>query len=374
MMKPMFPIRGSGTAAAPTVFVRVLLAAHVALAATASHAELTLTPVGSTHPGVGPVGLATAQTSERAYVFVGDYQGDAVRSLRLDRATGTLTPVGSVALPNGPSALAVTSDAAFVLATSLRGNSVTSLRFDPVTGGLAPIGSVPSGGTGPTAIAVGKHGYVFVANRDSNEVGMLRLNPSTGGLVPIRSVPVGVSPSTVAVADNAVFVGHAGTNDVHQLRLNPATGGLTPVGSGVVGARIVSMAVDSIDTAEAKPGAALERGTHRVHVATYPNGEVHEFRAGPRRLVPVGSFTTGGDLTSIAPDGRGGIFAAGAQPGRLAAFDLHVTGLTPTGTLALSGLSSRTIATVPGTEPGTTLVIVNEYNNNQTLVVRATRQ
>lgn len=326
----------------------------LALATPALARPLTLTPVGNPIPGVGPVGLTVAETRGGTYVIVGDHQGNTVRSLRLDRGTGALTPIGSIPLANGPSALAVSRNGQFVVATTLRGNDVTSLRLDAGTGALSPIGSVPSGGSGPLAVAINDNGVVVVANKDSDSVGVLQLDPQTGALRPIGSHTVGTGPSSITISGNQVVVGTSISNDVHLLRLD-RFGALYPVDSAAIGARITSVATSA--------------NGNVLAVGTYPNGNVHGFVVGPRRLLSIGSTNTGGDITSLTIS-EGRLFVAGIQPARVASFELDRHGLQQTGNLAMTGLSSRTLAAVGG--PGrTSYVIVNEYNNNQTLVVKA---
>jgi hypothetical protein len=348
----------------------LLMAAVLGASMPAPGRPLTLTPVGNPIPGVGPVGIAVAETSGGTYALIGDYQGNTVRSLRLDPATGTLSAVGSVPVTDGPSAIAAYRTGHLFVVSNLRSNNVTSLRLDPATGTLSAVGSVPSGGTGPSAIAINHDGVVVVANRDSNNVGVLRLDPATGTLSAVGSVTVGTGPAAVKISGNVVAVGHAVSNDVHLLHLD-RHGALSTIDTRSVGARVTWLHLDAVPAIGARHSGSptQARLEYRVAASTYPNGDVHTFIAEPARLTPLGAHATGGDIISIALQGYD-LFVAGLQPGRLSAFDYTSPVLPQTGTLPLSGQSSRTIATVKG--PGdTTYVIVNEYNNNRTLSVRA---
>jgi hypothetical protein len=50
--------------------------------------------------------LTVADTGRDTYVVIVDYAGDQLPSHRLDKNTGTLSPVGAVPLPNKPAARA----------------------------------------------------------------------------------------------------------------------------------------------------------------------------------------------------------------------------------------------------------------------------
>jgi 6-phosphogluconolactonase (cycloisomerase 2 family) len=326
------------------------------VAAPALAPPLTLTPVGNPVPGVGPVPVTVAETAQWAYAMVADYQGGQVRSLRIDPATGVLAPVGSAPVPGGPSALAISREGSYAVVTTLQNQNVTSLRIDPTTGALTPVGNAPSGGSGPSAAAVTNDGFVLVANQDSDNVGVLKLDPTTGGLLPVGVRAVGDGPACIAVAGRKVLVGHALSNDVHLLNID-RFGALTPIDTQSVGERVT--------------GVAIQKPPGIVIAGTYPSGRAHAFVVTAGALVPLGSAATGGDITDLDYSGRGQLLVTGISPPRLAAFDVSTAGLGVAGSLTLEGISSRTLAIARG-EGSNDYAIVNEYNNNRTIVIRMT--
>ena len=312
---------------------------------------VTITPVGEPIPGVGPVGVAVATSRVGTYVVVADHQGNNVRSYGIDSRTGKLTLAGTAAVSDGPSAVAASRAGRYMVVASLRSNDLSVLRLDP-NGGLIPVGPpVSSGGSGPVSLDVNDDDMVVVANKDSNQLNVFRLDPN-GGLIDLGSRTVGTGPADVKISRNRVVVGHATSNDVHLLALD-AAGTLHPIDSKPVGARVSSVAFG-------------EHGRVAT-VSTFPDGTVHRFAVGPRGLTSMGSSATGGDITDLTIRDRGTVFVAGITPARVAAFDQTPQGLQQTGSLAMSGLSSRNLAIVGGRR--TTFVIVNEYNNNQTRVL-----
>ncbi len=328
----------------------------LACAAPAVAHPVTISPVGNPVPGQGPVGVAVAEPrGSDPFVLVADHLGNRVRSLRLNRRTGLLSPAGSADVPGRPSDLAVSRGAGFVLVSSLQTSQVSVLSLDARTGALAQVGSpLPSGGTGPLGLDITNDGFVLVANKDSDQIGVLRLNQRTGVLVSVGSHTVSSGPSKVRVAGNRVFVATAISNDVHMLHVD-RYGNLLPRDTKPVGAPIYSLVVGL--------------GGRAVAAGTYPNGDVHGFLAGPRRMVSIGSSPTGADITDMAwlPQAGGTLVVTGNTP-RVAAFDIGRGGLSPSGNLPMIGVALRKMATVRG-EGRTTFVIVNEYENHFTHVL-----
>lgn len=336
----------------------VLVLVFLARTAMGQPHPLTLTQNGAPIPGPGPVGIAVADTNGGGtYAVIADFSGNQVRSFRIDRSTGALSPVGAVPLANGPAAVAVAPGGRYALVTTLRGNDVTSYSIDRSTGALTPIGAVPTGGSGPVNLDVTSDGYAVIANKDSDSLGVVRIDRSTGALSPVGAVTVGNAPNDIKLIGRQVVVGHALSNDVHLLHLDQF-GALYPLDVRSVGASRVT-AISTI-------GPIAVAGTFA--------GEVHAFFVAGGQLRPLGSAATGGDITDITISDRGTLFVAGGIPGRVSAFELdHRLRLREVGTLPFPGvLTSRTMATVRG-RGQTTYVISNELQGNQTVVISATR-
>jgi hypothetical protein len=168
---------------------------------------------------------------------------------------------------------------------------------------------------------------------------------------------VGAGPNDVEVKGRHVVVGTAVSNEVQLLRLD-RHGALHPVDARPVGASEVS-------------GVTIKGS---LVVASTFAGELHAFLIGARSLKPLGAYPTGSDVTDVAFAPNGALFVAGGLPGRLASFSFHKKrGLEDASTLPLAALVSRTLATVKG-KKGTTFVIANEFQGDQTIVVAAQRQ
>ncbi len=336
-----------------------LLFALAVLAGSAQAAPLTLSPVGVPIPGQAPVGIAISTIGRDTYVAIADYEGNQLRHTRLDKTTGTLTPVGAVPIPNKPSAVGRAHKGPFLLVTTEDGDDVTSVRIDRTSGLLTLVGGVvPSGGQDPVNLDVGQRGHAVIANKASSTLGVVRLDPKTGTLSPVGvPVPVGAGPNDVKVKGKHVVVGTAVSNEVELLRLDNRTGSLVPVDVKSVGAsRVTGITVK---------GNLVVAGTFA--------GDVHAFQIGSKGLKPLGAYPSGGDITDVAFAPNGWLFVAGGFPGRLSAFTFHKKrGLEDESTLDLTPFRSRTIATVKG-KKGATFVIENEFQGDQTIVVSATR-
>jgi hypothetical protein len=304
--------------------------------------------------------LAVAETPGGTYGIVAEFNGNQVRSLKIDRTSGLLSLVGSVSLPNGPSALAVSPGAQVLLATTLHGNNVMSYAIDRSTGALSPIDAVPTGGNGPVNLDISNGGFAVIANKDSNGLGVVKIDPNSGLLTLVGSVAVGNAPNDVKITGRRVVVGHAISNDVHLLRLD-RFGALYPLDVKPAGAgtsRVTSMAVHGRDV-----------------VAGTFDGLVHYYRIRSDQLFPRGVYDTGGDITDITIV-KGGplnktLLVAGGIPNRVTAFELDGDELVESGSLLFPGApTSRTLATTRGWRR-VTYVLVNEFQGNQTWVIAA---
>jgi YVTN family beta-propeller protein len=166
--------------------------------------ELDLPPSAGGTPTSYGCGLAASAGS--IWVALNNPAG-AVR-VDVDPATDEMEIGTTVALPNGPSAIAVGAGA--VWAADRPGDVVR--RLHPATG--RTLGEVPVG-RGPVALAVGG-GHVWVANEGDNSV--TRLDPLNDVT---KSIPVGDGPIAVAFGEGAVWT--ANSVDGTVSRIDPAT-------------------------------------------------------------------------------------------------------------------------------------------------------
>jgi hypothetical protein len=329
---------------------------------------VTLTQVGTPIPGVGPVGMSVEKLPGGVFVLVANYQNDDLRSLRFDPATGALFPVSTIRTGDGPSAVVASKDGNFACVSNLLSNDISALRIDPATGLLTLMGTASSVGSGPSSIALSDDGYVVVANRESDSLQALKLDQETGTLTQRSVYPAGNGPADIAVSGRKVVVGHALSNDVHYLNLDEG-GALHPIDVESVGERVTAVGIQK--------NVAI--------AATYPGGNLYAFSLTATGMVPLGFYSTGGDITDFGflrlPLGPGSpvlplevssmrIVVTGINPPRVQVFELGSGGITSLGSLPLTGNSSRTLQVVPSTGTGDAHVVVNEYNNNRTLVVR----
>src|SRR5262245_22637734 len=96
------------------------------------------------------------------YVGAGD---DTISVFLLDRATGSLEPVGKVEAGKNPSFLATDPAHRFVYAVNEGSGEVASFAIDEVTGRLTPLNRKSSRGDGPAYVSVDATGaWALVAN------------------------------------------------------------------------------------------------------------------------------------------------------------------------------------------------------------------
>ncbi len=148
-----------------------------------------------------PVPLAASGEEERTVevtldeelLYVGTYtdehRSDGVYLLRMDRRSGQLQSVGSVAVGPNPSFLAIHPNGRVLYAVNeVAQGSVGAFAIAGDSGALTRLDEQPSGGSAPCFVSVDKTGrVVLVANYDSGTVGLIPIRPD-GALAPINSV------------------------------------------------------------------------------------------------------------------------------------------------------------------------------------------
>ncbi|HUE83413.1 MAG TPA: beta-propeller fold lactonase family protein [Pyrinomonadaceae bacterium] len=179
--------------------------------------DSTLTPIGTSPTGDGPLAVALARKGEFAVV---------ANSLSNDLSVMTIGPTGLLQevnrVPSGgvaPSDVGVVFDDLIIVANrgalTGEGEGVTLFEIDrngnvrPI-GDLTPTGAQPpllTGGNDPHIVAVGWSGLVAVANSSSNDLTLFDVD-RRGNMVllPPISRPVGGSPKALAFSDNSLFV------------------------------------------------------------------------------------------------------------------------------------------------------------------------
>ena len=147
------------------------------------------------HPG-GKIVYVVGELDGSVYVF--DY----------DATTGRLTEKQLVsALPPGfegkPSAadLHVTPDGRFVYASERTSSTLAGFKVDPATGTLAPIGSVPTEKQ-PRGFNIDPSGrYLLAVGQLSHGLSSYSIDPVSGVLVKLKEYPMGKNPNWIEIVD-----------------------------------------------------------------------------------------------------------------------------------------------------------------------------
>jgi 6-phosphogluconolactonase len=139
-------------------------------------------------------------------VFFSNEQGCSVTSYRLDRATGTLSTVETIAtLPDGYSGrntcsqIHLTPSGRFLYVANRGHNSIAGFSVDLTTGRLAPAGHVATEAV-PGAFGLDPTGhFAYAAGTVSGRLASYRINGETGALTPLATYSVGQRPAAVLV-------------------------------------------------------------------------------------------------------------------------------------------------------------------------------
>ena len=223
----------------------------IAIAAPACGGESPAVDAGG--GGSGDAAATSDGASEPARLVAYVSGGDDIAWYDIDRATGALSPISSIAgFRPGASFLAVHGDHLYAVTS---GDRVGAYSIDPATAGLTFINDVDSGGSGPTHLTVDATGaFVLVAHYGSGHVAVLPVEPDGGLAAATTTFVAGANAHQIVTApsNQHVVVPCLGDDKVAQYLFDAGSGDLTP------------NAVPQIDTAD---------GAGPRHIAFAPDGE-----------------------------------------------------------------------------------------------------
>jgi 6-phosphogluconolactonase len=223
--------------------------------------------------------------------YAGGYSGK-IDWFSVDRATGALSPAGSVtSFGKSPSFLVHDPAMAHLYAVDEdTPGRVGAYSIDPGTGALAFLGSVSSGGNGPAYVGLDRSGkFVLVANYGDGTVSVLPVG--SGGKLGAAVTAMGVgSEAHMIIADptnHFVFVPCKGEGFVAQFRFDASTGALTP---------------------NTPPTVTTAKGAGPRHLAFHPNGRFAYLINETNSTLTAYALDPAGTLTEIEtystlPDG-----------------------------------------------------------------------
>src|SRR5438874_1654374 len=96
------------------------------------------------------------------YMYVSLQDEDKIRVFALDAVTGHLTPQGEVLAAGGPSPLTISPDRQVLYVGQRNGPAISSFRINPDTGGLTQSGTVAPEAA-PTFLATDRTGRFLLA-------------------------------------------------------------------------------------------------------------------------------------------------------------------------------------------------------------------
>jgi len=161
------------------------------------------TPFKLDPPGpIGPRHFCLHPTLDLAYFS--DEQGCSVTAYRIDRASGTLSVVGTVpSLPAGVtvrntcSQIYLTPSGRFLYVGNRGHNTIAGFAVDPATGRLTPAGHAPTEAV-PTAFGLDSTGtFLFSAGTATGRLASYRVNGAAGALTPLGIYTAGKRPAAV---------------------------------------------------------------------------------------------------------------------------------------------------------------------------------
>jgi 6-phosphogluconolactonase len=255
-------------------------------------------------------------TPSATFLYVSDFQADAIDTFSINVSNGALTPVGSPAQigagPNGGGGLATDPAGKFLYATDLNANDVAVFTINSSTGALTPVGSPVATGAQPVQPVVdptGKFLYVTDQSDPDGGISAYTINSASGALTPVLGSPfptqIAASPGpTVPVVSpdgKFLFVTLLGianySHFVASLAIDPNTGALSSFGGSPFPAGIGPL------------GAAVDPAGKFVYAADNGDGTLSSFAIDGTSgvLTPVNGspFPAGSNLSGLVIDPTG---------------------------------------------------------------------
>lgn len=285
--------------------------------------------------------------------------GRGIHLFQVDRATGTLTPHGVLALGSSPSCLAINAAGTRLYSaneTDRMGESdpgsVSAFAIQRPDGQLTLLNTVSSGGAGPTHVSLHPSGrFVLVANYFGGSVAVLPILPD-GRLGPASDIKqdagtVGPKKATYAPPGSFAISGHDQPH-AHMIEADPAGRFVVHADLGLDQILVWKFDDRAGVLAPNEPAAvALPAGDGPRHFAFHPNGRwfyslqeegsnivLFDYDAGQGRLAPRQALSSlppgfaGSSFASelkVSPDGRF-VYAANRLHDGIAFFSVGATG------------------------------------------------
>ena len=172
------------------------------------------------------------------FMYVTISEEDKIAIFELDEETGELEPRGEASVPGRPAPLAISPDRGTFYVGRRDALELTSYRIDRASGGLTPIGSV-SLKSDPCFLATDRTGrYLLSAYYQGSAAAVHAIGDdgvAVGPPVEWRETAIGAHSIQTDPSNRFAFVPHIadvsgdpGPNEIRQFRFDEATGRLTP--------------------------------------------------------------------------------------------------------------------------------------------------
>jgi len=287
----------------------------------------------------GTVDVATINTSGLATTVGG---GTAIISAT-DVATSTVgSVVLTVALGQGPAAIAIEPTGKFAYSANRNSDNITVFSIDSA-GGLTKTAQVVAG-SDPYAISIlsiSPKTFLYVANSGSNNISAYEINATTGALTPLAGSPFatgGVAPWSIATTSDGKFayVAHfseahsiagTGSKDIYRYTINAGTGVLS------AGTKVASLgATTATPAALTNPWSlAVDPTSAFLYVADKSSNKVFSYSINSTNgaLTDIASSTSGTNpafITTATIGGNKYVYTANLGSSDISTFLIPVSG------------------------------------------------
>lgn len=181
--------------------------------------------------------------SYNSYLYASNQSGaSALSRMKVDSLTGSITQLGSTAVPNGTYGVEVDSTNTWVYSAGVSANQIAGFTINHATGDLTAVpGSPFAAGSGVDAVAVSKDSKCLIASNFFAAAGVAvtsyTINQSTGALTKVADYAGGTQAGFIGIdpLNRFVYVTNYGSDNISAYTLNTSNCTLGIIGTYACG-------------------------------------------------------------------------------------------------------------------------------------------
>lgn len=182
------------------------------------------------------------------FLYVSNYQSNTVTAFSMNRVTGALTVVGSVATCSRPQQIQIHPTGLYLYAACSNSGSVGQFTINPSTGAITAMGtsSVSTGQSWSNRLHMEKSGrYLYVSNYNSGSISRFDISQSNGGLSGVTQLSGYTTPTWITADHSNRFLFLNSGSNLNQYSLDVSTGAVTDTANPINVGSLMALQFDA---------------------------------------------------------------------------------------------------------------------------------